>query len=584
MNQNRFKTLLGYLKPYRFHLAGAVLCAVFVSLLTAGIAYLPKPILDTVFAQKDTTMLMILPLILIGIAALRATVTYFRTYLMRYVANRIIRDLRNHLYKHLLGMPLGFYNRFTTGKLMSRILNDVSMIQTVLVAVIKDMFQQTFTMISLLAVMIYQDWSLTLMAIAVLPFAYYPIRQFSRRLKRISLQQQEKIADLTSVIQEGLSGIRIIKAFTAEGYESERFSERNKEHFNKTMKGVRVSELSPLLMEILGGVGAAIILWAGGYQVIQANMTQGELGSFLTASFLLYQPLRRLSRTNNDIQQSRAAIDRFYEVLDTPTERALENQKLPLGTIRKEIEFQGVTFYHEGSTEAALDDISFVVKAGEVIALVGSSGAGKSTLINLIPRFYQPTQGRILIDGIDISDITLDSLRGQIGIVSQETILFDDTIANNIAYGLKLQSPESLKEAATAAFAHQFIQQAPSGYQTMVGERGHRLSGGERQRLAIARALLNNPPILILDEATSNLDSESEQMIQKGLARLFVGRTTFVIAHRLSTVMNADRIFVIEQGRIKEMGPHQDLLRKGGIYKRLYDLQFKEVPRYASTK
>ena len=529
-------------------------------------------------------MLTILPLILIGIAALRATAAYFRTYLMRFVANRIIRDLRNHLYKHMLGMSLGFYNRFTTGKLMSRILNDISMIQTVLVTVVKDMFQQSFTMISLLAVMIYQNASLTIMAISVLPFAYYPIRQFSRRLKRISRQRQEKMADLTSVVQEGLSGIRIIKAFTAEEYESERFGERNKEHFKKTMKGVRVSELSPLLMEILGGLGAAIILWAGGYQVIQGNMTQGELGSFLTASFLLYQPLRRLSRTNNAIQQSLAAVDRFYEVLDTPTERALENQKSPLAPIRKDIEFQGVTFYHEGSTEAALDDISFVVKAGEVIALVGSSGAGKSTLVNLIPRFYPPTQGKILIDGIDISDITLDSLRGQIGIVSQETILFDDTIANNIAYGLKSQTPESLKEAATAAYADQFIQQTPSGYQTMVGERGHRLSGGERQRLAIARALLNNPPILILDEATSNLDSESEQMIQKALARLFVGRTTFVIAHRLSTVINADRIFVIEQGRIKEVGRHQELLRKGGIYRRLYDLQFKDVPRYASTK
>lgn len=573
----RSRRLLQYLKPYRLHLSGAAVFAMLVSLMTAAQAYLVKPVLDDIFIQKDTVMLALIPLAIIAVSLFKAVANYARAYLIRYVGNRIIQGIRDQLYGHLLLMPLGFYTKQTTGRLMSRVINDAGLAQSVISNVIKDLFQQVVTMVFLIGVLFYQNSSLALIAVLVLPFSYYPITRASRRLRRISKAGQEKLADLTSLLQETFSGIRIVKAFDAEDYETQQFKEKNKDYFRNTMKAIRIAEMTPSLMEVLGAVGAALIIWVGGYQVVQGSMTPGAFLSFLAACWLMYAPIRQISMANNAIQQSLAAVDRVFELFDQKTERDLEKGGREIPPIQKEIEFQRITFQYEESEEPALKEVNLTVKAGEVVALVGSSGAGKTTLVNLIPRFFEPSEGAILIDGVDIREARLTSLRRQIGIVSQETMLFDDTVANNIAYGMKDVAMEAIIKAAEAACAHLFILQMPQGYQTLIGERGIRLSGGERQRLAIARALLKNPPILILDEATSNLDTESEQMIQKALSHLLKDRTTFVIAHRLSTIQNASQIVVIEQGRIREVGRHEDLLQRSGAYKRLYEMQFKET-------
>lgn len=579
----RFQRLLSYLKPYRLHLLGAVVCAVLVALLTATYAYLVKPLLDEIFFKKNTGMLAILPLMVLGASALKGGATYGRAYLMRFVANRIIRDIRDQLYQHLLVMPLGFFNRHTTGKLMSRVLNDVTMVQTLISNVVKDLFQQVITLIFLVGILFYQNWALALMAVVVLPLAYYPIKRFGQRLRRISLARQEKMADLSSLLQETFSGIRIVKGFTGEKYEAERFKTRNRDYFRKTMKTVRISELAPFLMEIIGALGAALIIWTGGYQVVQGSMSPGAFFSFLAACWLMYAPARHITRAHNTIQISLAGVDRVFAMLDSQTERHFDKGRKDLAPFRHDIQFQDVTFYYEESREPALEKVSFTVKAGELVALVGMSGAGKTTLANLIPRFYEINEGSILVDGVDIREVTLGSLRNQIGVVSQDTVLFNDTVSNNIAYATTT-STESIIKAAEAAYAHLFIEKLPESYQTVIGEQGFRLSGGERQRLAIARAILKNQPILILDEATSNLDAESEEMIQKALKHLLKGRTTFVIAHRLATVMNAHKILVIEQGHIVETGKHEELLKKGGLYRRLFELQFRDTSQYAKTR
>jgi subfamily B ATP-binding cassette protein MsbA len=417
---------------------------------------------------------------------------------------------------------------------------------------------------------------LALVAIVVVPLSYYPLSRIGKRIRRIARSGQEKIAELTTLLEETLSGIRLIKAFGSEPFEMERFRQKNQEYFQKTMKTTRLSELVPGIMEGAGAVAAALIIGVGAYEVRMGRMTPGGFFSFLGASWLMYAPVRHLAATSTVIQQTIAAMDRIFWMLDQPSERVLDQGKRVLKPVGREIAFERVSFYYAGMEEAALQAIDLSVKAGEIVALVGSSGSGKTTLMNLLLRFYDPTEGVIRIDGVDLRDVTLESLRKQIGLVAQETILFDDTVSRNIAYGLGAVDPQRVVEAARAAYAHEFIQRMPQGYETMIGERGVRLSGGQRQRLAVARAILRNSPILILDEATSSLDSESEMYIQKALSNLLKNRTTFVIAHRLSTVQNASRIVVIDQGRIVETGRHADLLQKDGIYRKLYQLQFRE--------
>ena len=573
---DRVKRIAGYLKPYKLEITGAVICAGTVSLLWAAIAYIIEPVLDDIFIQKRMKMLVILPFVLIGIAIVKGGANYGRSFMMLYVGERITKDIRDQLHGHLLHMPLGFFGRFTTGKIMSRVLNDVSLMQNVLTNVVKDLFQQMFTMIVLAGVLFHQNWQLALMAIAVLPFTYYPIKRFSKRLRIISMAGQERLAEVSSLLQESFSGIRLVKAFNAEDYETDRFKSINQGYFRYKVKGFRVAEISPWLMEVIGGLGAALIIWTGGYQVIQGEMTPGEFFSFLAACWLMYTPMRRISSANNSIQQSLAAADRVFEILDTPSECNLARGSTVLPPFQKEIQFRDVSFSYDDHHKPALEEINLTVKMGEVIALVGHSGAGKTTLVNLIPKFYHPTKGAVLIDGMNLEEVSLSSIRDQVGIVSQDTFLFDDTIANNIAYGMKNFIMSEVESAAEMAFAHEFIKKLPKGYDTIIGERGLRLSGGERQRLSIARALLKNPPILILDEATSNLDSESERKIQIALGRLLAGRTTVIIAHRLSTAMSANRIVVMDQGRIVEVGQHEELIKKPGQYQKLYTLQFHD--------
>ncbi|MBI3610841.1 MAG: ATP-binding cassette domain-containing protein [Nitrospirae bacterium] len=577
----RLRRLIGYLKPHWKSLLGATACAAVVSLLTASYAWMIKPIIDEIFIKNRWGLLFWIIPAIVGVGVTKGGFNYLRSYLMRYVGNRAIAAIRNDLFQKLIRMPIGFFSHQRTGGLMSLIVNDAGMIQQVIATVIRDLFQQSLTMLVLVGVLFYLNWGLALVSILVVPLSYYPMARIGKRIRRIAHSGQEKIAELTTLLEETLSGIRLIKAFGSEPFETERFRQKNQEYFQKTMKTTRLSELVPGIMEGAGAVAAALIIGVGAHEVRMGRMTPGGFFSFLGASWLLYAPVRHLAATSTVIQQAIAAIDRIFWMLDQPSERISDQGKRALKPVEREIRFERVSFYYDGMGEAALREIDLTVKTGEVVALVGSSGSGKTTLMNLLLRFYDPTDGVIRIDGVDLRDVTLESLRKQIGLVAQETILFDDTVARNIAYGLEKIGPARIMEAARAAYAHEFILRLPGGYDTMIGERGVRLSGGQRQRLAIARAILRDSPILILDEATSSLDSESEMYIQKALSNLLKNRTTFVIAHRLSTVQNAARIVVIEQGRIVETGRHPELLQRGGIYKKLYQLQFRE--QYAET-
>ncbi len=571
-----FRRLAKYVNPYWRSLVGATLCAAVVALLTGAYAWMIKPIIDEVFIKNHWELLFwIIPsIIIVGIA--KGGFNYGRSYLMRYVGNRAIASIRNDLFQKLIQMPIGFFSHQRTGNLMSLIVNDAGMVQQVIATVIRDLFQQSLTMLTLMVVVFYLNWWLALIAIIVVPLSYFPLTRFGKRIRRISRSGQEKVAELTAILEETFSGIRLIKAFGAEPFETARFEQKNQEYFQKIMKTTRVSELVPGIMEAAGSVAAALIIGVGAYEVRMDRMTPGGFMSFLGASWLMYAPVRHLAATSTVIQQAAAAVDRIFWMLDQPSERVQDQGKRVLKPVEREIAFERMSFYYDGMDEAALREIDFTVKAGEVVALVGSSGSGKTTLMNLLLRFYDPTEGVIRIDGVDLREVTLESLRKQIGLVAQETILFDDTVSRNIAYGMGTVDPPRVIEAAQAAYAHEFIERLPQGYDTMIGERGVRLSGGQRQRLAVARAILRNSPILILDEATSSLDSESEMYIQKALSNLLKNRTTFVIAHRLSTIQNASRIVVIDQGRIAETGRHAELLQKGGIYKKLYQLQFRE--------
>lgn len=569
--------LLNFLKPYRWTLVGAFFCSAMVALLTAAYAWLVRPVLDDVFIRKDGFMLTILPVTIIVVALLKGLFNYGQAYLVRYVGSRIIADIRKDLYHHIVLLPIGFHTKNATGKLMSRVINDVGLMQTAVSTVVKDLFQQTLTMVALTGVIFYQDWRLALMSIIAIPFATYPMIRVGRRLRKVARMGQEKIGDLTSVLQETLAGIRIVKAFGREDFETERFNKKNVIYFKNVMRATSVSEITGPMMEAFGSIGAAAIIWYGGYQVISDQMTPGTFFSFMAASMMMYAPMRGLSSANNILQQALAAAERVFDILDEKNERELDTGRRVVPNLHGEIEFREVSFHYDGIRSAALSNINLKARPGEVIALVGSSGAGKTTLVNMIPRFFEPQSGTISIDGIPIQEINLGSLRNQIGIVSQEVVLFEDTVRWNIAYGLDHVSDEEIVRAAEAAYAHLFIGKMPKGYDTVLEKGGANLSGGERQRLAIARALLRNPPILILDEATSALDAESEFIVQKALVNLMKNRTTFVIAHRLSTVQRATCILVVDQGRIVEMGRHEELMRRDGPYRKVYQMQFQHA-------
>ncbi len=569
-----YRRLLNLVKPYRIKLGLAMICMLFVSLLTAGQAFLVKPALDDVFLKKDKEMLFLLPIVIILLFILKGAFDYGQAYLMNFVGLRIVADMREKLYNHLQNLSLSFFTKTPTGILISRITNDVNLLQGSVSNVITGLLKDAFTILGLTGVIFYRNWKLAIIAFLIFPLAIIPIKEFGKRLRKFSRKSQQRMGSITTFLHETITGNRIVKAFNMEDYEKRRFADENERFFKIIFKRVRIRAFSHPLMELLGGIGVALIIWVGGYSVIRGELTPGTFFSFLTALLMLYAPIRDLNKVNLEVQEGLAAAVRIFELLDTAPEIKDEEGAIPLPPISKGIDFQRVTFKYDD--EPVLKEISFYVKVGEVIALVGMSGAGKTSLVNLLPRFYDVEEGQILIDGYDIRKVFLQSLRDRIGLVTQQTILFNDTVRNNIAYGNLKRSEQEIIEAAKAANAHDFILRLPQGYETIIGEQGVKLSGGERQRISIARALLKDAPILILDEATSSLDSDSEAEVQKALEELMKGRTVFVIAHRLSTIRNAHRIVVLSDGKLAEEGTHEELIALNGEYRRLYDLQFKD--------
>lgn len=569
-----FKRLLKLAKPHTVKFILAMLCMLIVGAATSSLAFLVKPALDEIFVDKNAEMLMLIPAAIVVIYLLKGACSYGQTVLMSFIGQRVVTDLRGELYNHIQRQALSFFTKNPTGILMSRITNDVSLIQGAVSEAVTSLFKDSFTLIGLTFVIFYRDWKLAIVAMFVFPLTIYPIAKFGKKMRTIATSTQVTMGSLTTLLQETISGTRIVKAFGMEDYENGRFGKENERLFKLTMKAISVRAISSPFMEFLGGIGIAAIVLYGGHQVIKGTSTPGTFFSFLTALILLYEPVKRLTNVNNTIQQGISAAIRVFSVMDMVPEIKDKKDAVNLPPISGSIDIRNVSFSYDEIP--VLKNIDIRVKAGETIAFVGMSGGGKTTLVNLIPRFYDVTEGEILIDGRDIRDATLKSLRDQIGIVTQQTILFNDTVRNNIAYGDIEKTEEDIIKAARAANARDFIVNLQDGYDTIIGEQGAKLSGGERQRISIARALLKDAPILILDEATSSLDTEAEIEVQDALENLMKGRTTLVIAHRLSTIRNADRILVIVNGEIIEEGNHESLLAKEGEYFKLYNMQFKK--------
>ena len=573
--QSTIPRILKYVKPYKSWLAIAMVCMVIVASMGGAQAYMVKPLLDEIFFKKDRTMLMLVPLAIMGIFLVKGLFYYTYNYLLEKVGQSVIRDLRNILYTHIQSLPLSFFQKKPTGELISRILSDVALIQGAVSGVLVGILKDTCQVFFLIGVIFYQNWRMATISMILLPLVVYPIVNFGRRHRRLSRSSQQTTAQVSNILYETITGTRIVKAFGMEKYEVGRFAATLETLFKIVMRNTRINAISHPLMEFLGGLGISLVVWYGGSQVLQGKSTPGTFFSFLTALIMIYEPIKGVSKINNTVQQGIAAAERVFDILDIESEVIEKEDAVELPLVKDIIEFKDIRFQYEDNAEI-LKGINLRVKTGEVLAIVGSSGGGKTTLVNLIPRFYDVTSGSVSIDGTDIRDVTLKSLRSQIGMVTQQTILFNDTVLNNIAYGSTEAKMEQVREAARAAHALNFIQNLPEGFDTVIGEAGARLSGGERQRISIARAILRNAPILILDEATSSLDTESEREVQQAIENLVQSRTTFVIAHRLSTIRNADRIIVIQDGTIVEEGTHETLLPLEGLYKKLYDMQFQD--------
>jgi len=575
-SRHLLKRSLSYFLVFKKRLVLAVIGMLAVAPCGALTAWLVKLAVDDVLIRKDIAALQLVTLAIFVLMSLKGVFRFMQTYYMNSTGFMVVEALRNDLYARIVYLPLRFFNETQVGMLMSRMLNDVALIRQSLPSIVM-CTREFFTVLGLVAYVIYLDRALAFWGLIVMPLVVWVFRSFSRKLRKISRKTQVNVADVSVVMQEGFSGIRVIKAFASESLEVDKFKRENSKFLTSAIKQIRVSEQSSRVMEIVGSVAAALVLWYGGMRVIGEDLTPGALLSFLTALAMLYEPIKRMNSANMDIQAAMAGAERVFEILDAPHLVAESGGELEVAEPFRELRFEDLRFTYPGASRPALDGVSLAVRAGERVAIVGPSGSGKTTLVNLVPRFFDPQEGRILINGRPLQNYTLKSLRRSLGIVSQDAFLFNDTVSGNIAYGESRQySCEEIEEAAKAAYAHEFVSELPEGYATLVGERGVKLSGGQKQRLTIARAILKNPPLLILDEATSALDTESERIVQLALENLMRNRTSIVIAHRLSTVLTADSIVVMENGRILAQGRHGELLESCGLYARLYQMQFAE--------
>lgn len=566
--------ILSYIKPYMHRLIFAMFCTIMAA---AGNLYIPwiiKDMIDEVLADKNGTMLNWIAASIIAIFVVRGLFWYGQNYLMSYVGQSVIIDIRAAVFKKLQRLSVSFYDKNKTGTIMSYVTNDVNALQSAMVENTIEMITEGFILIGSVVAMIYLDWRLTLFTVCTFPVALWFMEFFGKKIRKTGGRIQECTADITSVLQESVASARVIKSFVREDYEVDRFDVENRANFRANMKNAQLMATLTPVVELVAAIGVTMIIWYGGNNVINGTITAGSLVAFLTYAVNISNPLKRLTRVIGNIQKALAAAQRVFMIIDMPEEIAESRDAKQLPEVSGKVEFQNVSFAYDDKGNV-ITDLSFSVKPGEVIAIVGPSGAGKSTIANLLPRFYDVNKGDIKIDGHSVREVTLDSLREQVGIVPQETMLFNGSVYNNILYGRLDATKEEIEAAAKAANAHDFIMQLTDGYETKLGDRGVNLSGGQRQRIAIARAILKNPRILILDEATSALDTESERVVQEALDRLMVGRTSFVIAHRLSTVKNADKILVLEKGNLVESGTHDELLALDGLYAHLYKIQYR---------
>lgn len=566
-----YRRLLTWVVPYRMRLLTGFLAGMLYSMANGGFVWVIKGGMQEVFHPQDvdgTAFIVVVALCFPAVGLLRGVADFFASYYFRWVGHRVVMDLRNAVFFHIHDMSVSYFSESRTGELISRTTNDTMLIERAVSTTISDLAKQPLTLIFMVVWVFIVDARLAVISIVVFPICILPIAVFGRRVRRYSKEAQERIADVISILQESVAGARIVKAFGMEEYEVGRFKVQTKAFFGRTMRVAKANAIVEPIIVFIASVGVAFLM----AYVKASKMPIDEFFAFVAAYFMMYEPVKKLSKIHIHIQQSSAAADRIFEVLDTASTVTNKPGALDLDESITRIVFDQVRFSY--GEDPVIENVSFEVSSGDKIAFVGSSGAGKTTLVNLLPRFYDVAEGAILVNGHDIRDVTLSSLRKQIGLVTQDTFLFNDTVANNIAYGSSEARRDAIEDAARRSHAHEFIEAMPDGYDTVIGERGVRLSGGQRQRLSIARAILRNPPILILDEATSALDTESERMVQAALDELITGRTVFAIAHRLSTISNCDRIIVMDGGHVVETGTHSELLAMGGAYKKLYDMQF----------
>jgi subfamily B ATP-binding cassette protein MsbA len=582
-DQALLRRLFQYTRPYRGRLAWAVFGMLVYAAAGSGLTVLIKYIIDDVLLQQQNLRIILWSIVVMY--AMKGIGSYLSSYLMADVGQRVVTDLRNTLYRHILGQSAGFFAKKSTGQLMSRVGNDVAQVQQVVTETAGDLTRESLALVGYAVPLFYIDPGLAILCLTGAPLVIYPLVRLGQRVRRTTRRSQEALEELSHISAEAFAGHRIVKAFGTEQREADKFGRAAYNLFRTNMKVTAALSSLPPLMELLGGFGTAAALWYGSNRIARGELTSGEFSAFMAALLLMYGPAKKLSRVNASIQQAIAASERIFGMLDTHSEVLEKPHARTLDRFVATIEFREVSFGYDDNDARILRSVSFSVTAGRMLAIVGRSGAGKTTLVNLLPRFYDVTGGSILIDGADVRDVTLTSLRRQIGFVTQETVLFDDTVANNIAYGADQASAAQIEAAARAAHAHEFVRALPRGYDTVIGERGQRLSGGQRQRLAIARALLKDAPILVLDEATSALDAESELLVQEALQNLMKNRTSFVIAHRLSTIRRADAIIVLERGRVVEVGQHDDLMaRPSGAYAALYQMQLLEARKTAERR